>query len=159
MASAKGLFRADLGCRFVLALLTIVARAEQLPIRIYGPADGFPSKTVEAITKDLRGFLWFATPEGLAQFDGYEFRTFRKANGLPRDAVNDFLETRSGIYWAATSDGVAKFDPSERPERKFTVYRSDRPVSGELLGSPMFFGMNSLAKTRGTLFKIGNIVT
>ena len=78
MASAKALFRADLSCRFVLALLTIVVRAEQLPIRIYGPSDGFPSKTVEAITQDSRGFLWFATREGLAQFDGYEFRTMKR---------------------------------------------------------------------------------
>ena len=128
MSSANA-FRADLSCRLVLALSTLAARAEQLPIHTYGPADGFPSKTVEAITRDSRGFLWFATREGLAQFDGYEFRTYGKANGLPRDAVADFLETRSGIYWAATADGVAKFDPDAPPARKFTVYRPNRPVA------------------------------
>src|SRR6266699_274315 len=125
MASAK-VFCADTACRLVLALVTLSARAEQLPIRSYGPADGFPSKTVEAITRDSRGFLWFSTREGLAQFDGYEFRTYGKANGLPRDAVEDFLETRSGIYWAATPDGVARFDPDAPPAKKFTIYRPDR---------------------------------
>jgi hypothetical protein len=56
MASAKALFRADVASRFLVAL-ALAARAEQLPIRAYGPADGFPSKTVEAITRDSRGFL------------------------------------------------------------------------------------------------------
>jgi ligand-binding sensor domain-containing protein len=113
--------------RFVLAFLAISASAEQLPIRAYGPADGFPSRVVEAITRDSRGFLWFATREGLAQFDGYEFRTYDKRNGLPRDEVFDFLETRDGVYWAATADGLAKFDPNAPVARKFTVYRPDSP--------------------------------
>ena len=126
MASAKALFRADVASRFLVAL-ALAARAEQLPIRAYGPADGFPSKTVEAITRDSRGFLWFSTREGLAQYDGYEFRTYGKANGLPRDRIADFLETRSGIYWAATEEGVAKFDPSASAEKKFTLYRPVQP--------------------------------
>src|SRR5215831_20873820 len=106
MSSRTGSFRT---LRLALALLAISARSEQLPIRAYGPADGFPSRVVEAITRDSRGYLWFATREGLAQFDGYEFRTYDRANGLPRDAVYDFLETRDGVYWAATADGLAKF--------------------------------------------------
>src|SRR5262249_14224361 len=106
--------------------------SEQLPVRAFGPADGFPSKSVEGITKDSRGFLWFATREGLAQFDGYEFHTYGKENGLPRDAISDFLETGSGTPWAATSGGLARFDPTAPASRKFVVNRADpassRPV-------------------------------
>jgi ligand-binding sensor domain-containing protein len=122
MASVKA-SRANLSGSWVLALFVLAARAEQLPIRSYGPADGFPSKTVEAITTDSRGFLWFSTWEGLAQYDGYGFRTYSRVDGLPRDSVADFIETRSGIYWAATAEGVAKFDPSAPARKKFTVYR------------------------------------
>ncbi len=131
MASAKALFRADLVLPFLLVLVLAI-RAEQLPIRAFGPADGFPSKTVEAVTLDSRGFLWFSTREGLAQYDGYRFRTYSRLNGLPRDGVADFIETRSGIYWAATAEGVARFDPTAPAQKKFIVYRPAQPEAQDV---------------------------
>src|SRR6266567_2567219 len=116
---------AFVACGFALLLVGRIAQSEQLPIRAYGPADGFPSKVVNGITRDSHGYLWFATREGLARFDGYEFHTYRRADGLPRDSVNAFLETRSGVYWAATSEGLARFDPNAAPAKKFTVYYPD----------------------------------
>jgi ligand-binding sensor domain-containing protein/two-component sensor histidine kinase len=81
-----------------------------------------PSNAVESILRDSHGFLWLATREGLARFDGYDFVTYTKADGLPRNAVASFMETRAGIYWAATSGGVARFEPSGRGNHKFTIF-------------------------------------
>lgn len=111
--------------RWTLALVAFASAAvcDRLPIRAYGEAEGLPSEGVNAIRRDSRGFLWFATDEGLARFDGYDFESYGRANGLPRDAVFDFLETRAGEYWAATSDGLAKFQPEAPAARKFVVFR------------------------------------
>src|SRR5215203_6274344 len=39
--------------------------------------DGLPHYTVLAITQDAQGFLWFATGDGLARYDGYDFFVYR----------------------------------------------------------------------------------
>ncbi len=118
---------AGVRCAFALLLVACAAFGERLPIRAYNTADGLPSDGINAITRDSRGFLWFATDEGLARFNGYEFSTYGRANGLPRDSIADFLETRSGAYWAATSDGLAKFESDGPAAKKFTVYRPPTP--------------------------------
>jgi ligand-binding sensor domain-containing protein/two-component sensor histidine kinase len=106
---------------FVWGALCRTGSAERLPIRSYSVADGLPSNTINAIIRDSRGYLWFATREGLARFDGYEFSTYGRANGLPRDNVLDFIQTRTETYWAATADGVTKFEPNAPAASKFTA--------------------------------------
>jgi ligand-binding sensor domain-containing protein len=58
---------------FALIALMPAASAAQLPVRSYTAADGLPGNNVRSIVKDSHGYLWFATAEGLARFDGYEF--------------------------------------------------------------------------------------
>jgi ligand-binding sensor domain-containing protein len=104
----------------VLAVLPL--RPAQLPVRGYSVSDGLPSNTIDPITRNSRGYLWFATREGLSRFDGYDFVNYGRANGLPRNAVLDFLVTREGAYWVATSAGVAKFDPNAPASNKFNLF-------------------------------------
>jgi ligand-binding sensor domain-containing protein/two-component sensor histidine kinase len=110
-------------CAVQLLLLFPAIRAERLPVHPFTAADGLPSNTINAIMRDSHGFLWFATPEGLARFDGYEFTTYGTANGLPSDHISGFVQTRGGTYWAATPQGLARFDPEARGSRKFVVHR------------------------------------
>ena len=37
---------------------------------------GFNQNTINAIEQDKYGFLWYATPNGLIRYDGYDFETF-----------------------------------------------------------------------------------
>ncbi|HEV8145502.1 MAG TPA: two-component regulator propeller domain-containing protein, partial [Bryobacteraceae bacterium] len=80
--------------------------AERLAVKSYGASDGLPSERVQRIVQDSRGFLWFATADGLSRFDGYEFANFGAAQGLPDVSVSGFLEARDGAYWLATGHGV-----------------------------------------------------
>jgi ligand-binding sensor domain-containing protein len=57
------------------------------------------------MTRDSRGFLWFATRDGLARFDGSRFVTYGTEHGLPVPTINHLLETRGGVYWVATNGG------------------------------------------------------
>jgi ligand-binding sensor domain-containing protein len=82
--------------------------AEQLPVVSFTTADGLAHNHIKNIRQDSRGFLWFATDEGLSRFDGYKFYNYRPADGLPHPWVNDFLETRDGEYW------VAQLEPYSR---------------------------------------------
>src|SRR5215831_3805317 len=82
--------------------------AERLAVRSYGTADGLPSERIHDISQDSRGFLWFATADGLSRFDGYEFITYGAGQGLPDPSVNAFLESRDGGLWVATSHHVCR---------------------------------------------------
>jgi ligand-binding sensor domain-containing protein/signal transduction histidine kinase len=112
---------------FALIALMPAASAAQLPVRSYSAVDGLPGNNVRSIVRDSHGYLWFATAEGLARFDGYEFSAYTRANGLPRNSVSAFVQTRAGEYWAATAAGVARFEPQAPRARKFTVVAPDDP--------------------------------
>jgi PAS domain S-box-containing protein len=96
----------------VLCALVAPCTAEQLPIKSYTTADGLARDSVNRIIQDSRGFLWFATTEGLSRFDGYRFTNYGVEQGLPHRSINDLLETRSGVYWIATGDGLCRFNPN-----------------------------------------------
>jgi ligand-binding sensor domain-containing protein len=72
--------------------------AEHLPVKTYTVADGLLRDNVNTIKQDSRGFLWFATVEGISRFDGYAFTNFTTDDGLPNRHVNYFLETRNGRF-------------------------------------------------------------
>src|ERR1700682_4547079 len=99
----------------LLACLATAAHGGQLPIRVYTTSEGLAHNSVHRIVKDSRGFLWFATSEGLSRFDGYQFTTYGTEQGLPHRAVYDLLEARSGLYWIATPAGLCRFDPRSEP--------------------------------------------
>jgi signal transduction histidine kinase/ligand-binding sensor domain-containing protein len=88
--------------------------AERLPTTIYTTADGLANDTVYRILADSRGFIWFATREGLSRFDGYTFTNYGVDDGLPSGVVNDLLETRDGVYLFATSGGLARLESNRR---------------------------------------------
>ena len=87
-------------------------RAERLPIKAYTPADGLGHNVVNRIVRDSRGFMWFATNDGLSRFDGYEFTSYSVEQGLPHRRVMDFLEAANGEFWVATDGGLVRFIPA-----------------------------------------------
>lgn len=105
-------------------LLVLTARAEQLPVKSYTPAEGLVHERVRSIRRDSHGFLWFATGDGLSRFDGYAFTNYNSAQGLQQPAVNDLIERRDGSYWLATNGGAILFNPfASTNEARFTLYQ------------------------------------
>ena len=104
LATARGYTVAMVGV-LIAGMFAAGARAERLPIRVYTTADGLASSVVLDVFADSRGFVWFATRNGLSRFDGSEFRTYTTDDGLPNPVVNDVIETSTGDYWIATNGG------------------------------------------------------
>ena len=73
--------------------------------------DGLPQMSVIDIVKDHRGFMWFATTDGVARYDGYEFVTFRHdpadPHSLPTNNVNTMVLDSAGLLWVGTDTGLA----------------------------------------------------
>lgn len=100
-----------------LALLCMppaLCEAQRLPATIYTTGQGLANNNVYKIVPDSRGFIWFATREGLSRFDGYTFTNYGVDDGLPSGVVNDFLETHEGVYLVATTAGLARLESTPR---------------------------------------------
>jgi signal transduction histidine kinase/ligand-binding sensor domain-containing protein len=61
--------------------------------------DGLPSDHVYDAVEDAKGFLWIATDNGVARFDGKYFKNFTLRNGLPSNDVLQVLEDKDGTIW------------------------------------------------------------
>jgi signal transduction histidine kinase/ligand-binding sensor domain-containing protein len=68
--------------------------------------DGLPQNAVNAIVQTRDGYLWLATFDGLARFDGMQFIVFNKGNtrGIGGNRFTALLEDRQGALWAVTDE-------------------------------------------------------
>lgn len=77
--------------------------------------DGLPHATVLSALQDQDGFMWFATADGLARFDGIHFTVFRKQagqNSLSNNNTFSLIQTRDGLIWIGTDPGgLNVYDP------------------------------------------------
>ena len=80
--------------------------------------DGLSQGYVIAILQDRRGFMWFATRDGLNRYDGNAFVVYKNnpndPGSLSSNFIQDLIEDDHGYLWIATNTGVNKFDPSNR---------------------------------------------
>ena len=102
--------------------------------------DGLSQSNVTAILQDRRGFMWFATRDGLNRYEGNAFVVYKHNPNDPRSLsanyLQDLTEDDQGYLWIATLTGGAdKFDP--RTER-FTRYRHDASNSKSLSGDSVY---------------------
>ncbi|MFH4259108.1 two-component regulator propeller domain-containing protein, partial [Acinetobacter baumannii] len=67
-----------------------------------------PQNTVRAILQTRDGYLWLATDEGLARFDGLRFTIFDKQNtaAIASNTIQVLYEDARGDLWIGTDRGL-----------------------------------------------------
>ncbi|MEI9977663.1 MAG: two-component regulator propeller domain-containing protein [Edaphobacter sp.] len=84
----------------MLALLSHISFAQaQYRLNVWSADDGLPQNVVRGIAQTPDGYLWIATLDGIACFDGLRFDVFNKSNS-PGINTNRF----SGMYAALNGD-------------------------------------------------------
>ena len=106
--------------------------------------EGLSQSHVNTILQDRRGFMWFATHDGLNRYDGNTFVVYKNNPGDPASLsgnfITDLLEDEQGFLWIATqTGGMSKFDPKTE---RFTAYRHD-PGNPNSIGDG---GLTSIAR-------------
>ena len=97
--------------------------------------DGLSQDNIVAILQDHRGFMWFATGEGLNRYDGNSFVVYKNnpndPGSLSHNFIRDLVEDDRGYLWVAAHPGINKFDPTTE---RSTRYLND-PNNPNSLGS------------------------
>jgi len=68
---------------------------------VWTTAEGLPQDAIRAIAQTSDGYLWFATTDGLARFDGVSFTVFGTSNGLATSWFTALAADRDGSLWIA----------------------------------------------------------
>ncbi|RNF86524.1 hybrid sensor histidine kinase/response regulator [Lysobacter psychrotolerans] len=94
-------------------------------VRAVGVAEGLPSSTVTGMAFDHSGYLWVATVDGLARYDGISVRVWRHVPGdaasLPGNYVEDVHVDAQDRVWASVEGrGLSVLDPQRRGFRHYS---------------------------------------
>ncbi len=106
------------GCGPTLALDS-ARDLSQFNRQVWLTENGLPQNTVHSIAQAKDGYVWIATEEGLARFDGIRFTVFDKQNtpALKSNDIRVLLEDRRGALWIGTTDGLVRL-----LDAKFTAF-------------------------------------
>src|SRR5215211_3504605 len=95
----------------LLALLLPVPARAQFGADAWTTEQGLPQNVIRDVHQTRDGYLWIATMNGLARFDGVRFTVFDRANSPGLD-TNRFLvidEAAAGELWFGSEEGVARY--------------------------------------------------
>lgn len=106
-------------CLLLTALTTASASVSLPPtprFRHYSVADGLPSSQAYSVVQDHDGYIWVGTGDGLARFDGRDFKLYRHdptdPASLPANDVSSLLVDQQGRLWVGgEGTGLNRLDP------------------------------------------------
>jgi PAS domain S-box-containing protein len=87
-----------------------ITAAQTFTFHNYTQNDGLAQAVVNDILQDSRGFIWFATQDGVSRFDGTEFVNFSVESGLVNNLVRTLAEDNEGRIWIGTDLGLSIWD-------------------------------------------------
>lgn len=117
--------------------LSLFLSAQPYAVRQLGIEKGLSNNYVVSIAQDKKGFLWFATEEGLNKFDGTRFITYYKSEtkdgyGITGNELNCLLDDpKDSILWIGTQrTGLNAYD---YVNDTFTFYRHNDSLPESLI--------------------------
>ena len=159
-----------IACSFLFLCTNLPAQDYIYDAQRYTTEDGLPNLFASAVTKDKQGFIWGATPDGIYQYDGYEFKEYKitqnesatkRIRQLKVDEQNNLwlfsANTRSPVY--PNNQSIVSIDIFNTQTKKvipFQDYFSSKPPfsSEDVLLSKVIDTKNRLWITtkKGALF-------
>ncbi len=104
---------------FLLAMTTLPAVNTY---RRYDVRSGLSDSSVKDICQDSRGYMYFATKDGLNRFNGYDFQTFGSSFTGQTHNIEAILPHSDGVsIWMATTHGLSLFDSSAEEIRSLDI--------------------------------------
>lgn len=87
--------------------------------------EGISQLSVMDIFQDSKGYLWFATKNGLNRFNGKEYVIYRREDGneqsLSNNSITSVVEDRNGYLWVGTSNGLNRIDLNTNRIKRYSL--------------------------------------
>lgn len=101
--------------------------ASEFAFETWMTEDGMPQNSVTDLLQTRAGYIWAATYNGIAQFDGEKFTVFDSSNteGLPNSRITSLFEDAQGHIWIGHDTGDltrhanGRFQPERIPGKWF----------------------------------------
>lgn len=93
--------------------------------------DGLPSSMVYHVFQDSRGYMWFATSNGVSRYDGYKFENFDLQSGLVDNEVFEIYEDYKHRVWFIPISGKLSYFENN----KIVSYKYNYKIKGHLPSS------------------------
>lgn len=107
----------------LICFTKVAAQQDNLYFERLSLEKGLSQASVNCITQDHYGFIWFGTNDGLNRYDGYNFVVYKNnpknSNSLSSNVITKIFEDPIGLLWIGTSTGLNCYDPRKE---KFTHY-------------------------------------
>ncbi len=101
---------------FLMFSLCLYAQKNDIQFEHLAEEHGLSHLLVYSVLQDRRGFMWFATEDGLNRYDGISFKVYKHnpedPKSLGSNSVTHLCEDREGNIWISTrNQGLDKFEP------------------------------------------------
>jgi len=94
---------------FCLTVVFSVVKAQSYALRHYDTNDGLPSSEIYHALQDSKGYIWFATDNGVSKFNGYEFTNYDISDGLAQSTILEIFEDYKGRIWFISISATLSF--------------------------------------------------
>ncbi|MFS4467465.1 two-component regulator propeller domain-containing protein [Maribacter sp. 2210JD10-5] len=110
-----------------------ISFTENPKFKSYTIFDGLPSTSVTGIAQDIRGFMWFATRDGLSRFNGLDFTNYYRQEGdslsLSHNQIQVVFVDSRGSLWVGTKNGLNQYIEGTGFKRYFAE-KNDKGIAG-----------------------------
>lgn len=97
----------------------------------YSQEHGLSNNQIHCILQDKKGWMWFATSQGVCRFDGYRFTVFKNdpedSTSLKGNLVRAIFEDHKGQLWVGTENGGLNKFNREKENFQQLFYNKDQP--------------------------------
>lgn len=119
---------------FIILFTATLSYGQENSFLNFTVADGLPSTEVYHVIQDKKGFIWFATDNGVVKFDGGSFEVINSSLGLSDPVVFGLHEDELGRIWFRTFTGKLSYYLDGKVEKyqfndSITQFTNDRIVS------------------------------
>ena len=124
---------------FFLILCSVLSLQAQKQTRYerLSTASGLSQSSIYKIIQDKKGFLWFATGDGLNRYDGHNFKIYRNDPSDPKtlsgSEIFTVAEDDEGNLWVGTrNSGLNKIELATGKITRFTKGPSGQDLSNSI---------------------------
>lgn len=123
-------FQKCLGALFLCITLPVFAQSQSLRFDHLTIEDGLSQNTVTNILQDDKGYMWFATEDGLNRYDGIKFKVFgfnsKNKSSNHFNFVNTLHKDKAGNIWIGTrSNGLFRYNSETEYFGKYSTNDGD----------------------------------